>query len=217
MRPEFGMGLQGVIAARAGVVSGILNGVDTGVWSPEAEPVPYSVTAMKGKAANRAEICAEFGLDVPGPLAILVSRLTDQKGIDLLAGTIPDFIAGGGGLIVLGSGDPALEGAVLGLQARHGGRVAVRIGYDEALSHRLFAGGGRRSGRYGDPCQPCGLGGQGGDGDRVSSGGRGGVGAGLARAVGALCRPRDLGAGAEERDAAGRGLGSLGCGLCRAL
>src|SRR3989338_2862141 len=131
MRPEFGMGLQGVIAARAGVVSGILNGVDTGVWSPEAEPVPYSVTAMKGKAANRAEICAEFGLDVPGPLAILVSRLTDQKGIDLLAGTIPDFIAGGGGLIVLGSGDPALEGAVLGLQARHGGRVAVRIGYDE--------------------------------------------------------------------------------------
>jgi starch synthase len=141
MRPEFGMGLQGVIAARAEVVSGILNGVDTGVWSPEAEPVPYSLAAMKGKAANRAEICAEFGLEVPGPLAILVSRLTDQKGIDLLAGTIPDFIAGGGGLIVLGSGDPALEGAVLGLQARHPGRVAVRIGYDEALSHRLFAGG----------------------------------------------------------------------------
>lgn len=141
MRPEFGMGLQGVIAARAGVVSGILNGVDTAVWSPEAEPVPYSVTSMKGKSANRAEICAEFGLEVAGPLAILVSRLTDQKGIDLLAGTIPDFIAGGGGLIVLGSGDPALEGAVLGLQARHPGRVAVRIGYDEALSHRLFAGG----------------------------------------------------------------------------
>jgi starch synthase len=141
MRPEFGMGLQGVIAARAGVVSGILNGVDTAVWSPEAEPVPYSVTAMKGKAANRAEICAEFGLEVAGPLAILVSRLTDQKGIDLLAGTIPDFIAGGGGLIVLGSGDPALEGAVLGLQARFPGKVAVRIGYDEALSHRLFAGG----------------------------------------------------------------------------
>ena len=141
MRPEFGMGLQGVIAARAGVVSGILNGVDTVVWSPEAEPVPYSVGAMKGKAANRAEICAEFGLEVAGPLAILVSRLTDQKGIDLVAGTIPGFIAGGGGLIVLGSGDPALEGAVLGLQARFPGKVAVRIGYDEALSHCLFAGG----------------------------------------------------------------------------
>ena len=141
MRPEFGMGLQGVIAARADVVSGILNGVDTTVWSPEAEPIPYSARAMTGKAANRAAICAEFGLDVPGPLAILVSRLTDQKGIDLLADTIPDFIAGGAGLIVLGSGDPVLEAAMTALQTRFAGRVAVRIGYDEALSHRLFAGG----------------------------------------------------------------------------
>ena len=141
MRPEFGMGLQGVIAARADVVSGILNGVDTTVWSPEAEPIPYSARAMTGKAANRAAICAEFGLEVPGPLAILVSRLTDQKGIDLLADTIPDFIAGGAGLIVLGSGDPVLEAAMTALQTRFAGRVAVRIGYDEALSHRLFAGG----------------------------------------------------------------------------
>ena len=141
MRPEFGMGLQGVIANRAAVVSGILNGVDTGVWDPEGEAIPYSARAMKGKAANRTAICAEFGLDVPGPLAILVSRLTDQKGIDLLAATIPDFIAGGGGLIVLGSGDPGLEAAMRGLQAQFPGRVAVRIGYDEALSHRLFAGG----------------------------------------------------------------------------
>ena len=141
MRPEFGMGLQGVIADRAAVVSGILNGVDTGVWDPAAEPIPYSARAMKGKAANRKALCAEFGLEVPGPLAILVSRLTDQKGIDLLAATIPDFIAGGGGLIVLGSGDPGLEAAMRGLQAQFPGRVAVRIGYDEALSHRLFAGG----------------------------------------------------------------------------
>lgn len=141
MRPEFGMGLQGVIAQRADVVSGILNGVDTGVWSPEAEPLPYSARAMKGKAANRAALCAEFGLEVPGPLAILVSRLTDQKGIDLLEATIPDFIAGGGGLAVLGSGDPALEAAVRRLEARFPGKVSVRIGYDEALSHRLFAGG----------------------------------------------------------------------------
>ncbi len=141
MRPEFGMGLQGVIAARAEVVCGILNGVDTNLWAPETEPLPYSAKAPKGKAANRAALCAAFGLEVPGPLAILVSRLTDQKGIDLLAGTIPDFIAAGGGLIVLGSGDPALEAAMRGLAARFAGRVAVRIGYDEALSHQLFAGG----------------------------------------------------------------------------
>ncbi len=140
MRPEFGMGLQGVIAARAAQVSGILNGVDTGVWSPEAEPLPYSVSSLAGKAAARASLCEEFGLEVPGPLAIVVSRLTDQKGIDLLSAVIPEFVVGGGGLLVLGSGDPSLEGAMRGLAARFPGRVAVRIGYDEALSHRFFSG-----------------------------------------------------------------------------
>lgn len=140
MRAEFGMGLQGVIAARAARVSGILNGVDTGVWSPEVEPLPYSAAAPAGKAQARAALCAEFGIDVPGPLAIVVSRLTDQKGIDLLPQVVPDFVAAGGGLIVLGTGDPALEGAMRGLAAAHPGRVAVRIGYDEALSHMLFSG-----------------------------------------------------------------------------
>ncbi len=129
LRPQYGMGLQGVIAARGADVSGILNGVDTAVWSPEAEPVPYSVKSLKGKAANRAALCAEFGLEVPeGPLAIVVSRLTDQKGIDLLPLVVPDFVAAGGGLLVLGSGDPALEAAMRGLEVRFAGRVAVRIG-----------------------------------------------------------------------------------------
>jgi starch synthase len=140
MRPEFGMGLQGVISARGPVVSGILNGVDTGVWNPSVEDPAFGPKSMAGKAAARARICEEFGLDVPGPLAIVVSRLTDQKGIDLLPEVVPDFVLGGGGLIVLGSGDPALEGAVRNLADRFPGRVAVRIGYDEGLSHRLFAG-----------------------------------------------------------------------------
>lgn len=95
---------------------------------------------MAGKAKARASLCAEFGLDVPGPLAIVVSRMTDQKGIDLLPAVIPEFIAGGGGLLVLGSGEPALEGAMRGLSAQFPGRVSVRIGYDEALSHRMFSG-----------------------------------------------------------------------------
>jgi len=140
MRPAFGMGLEGVIAARGAAVSGILNGVDTAVWSPEAEDPPYSVRSLAGKAKARAALCAEFGLTVPGPLAIVVSRLTDQKGIDLLPAVIPQFVVDGGGLIVLGSGDAALEGAVQDLARRHPGRVAVQIGYDEGLSHRLFAG-----------------------------------------------------------------------------
>ena len=143
MRAEYGMGLEGVIVARADRVSGILNGVDTDVWSPEADPAitPYSAKTLKDKAINRAAIQAEFGLDVPGPLAIVVSRLTDQKGIDLLPAVIPEFIEGGGGLLVLGSGDPVLEAAMRALETRYPGRVAVRIGYDEALSHRMFAGG----------------------------------------------------------------------------
>lgn len=141
LRPEFGMGLHGVIQARAAVVSGILNGVDTAVWSPEVEPVAFSAKDMAGKAAARAALCAEFGLQVPGPLAIVVSRLTDQKGIDLLAAVVPDFVVGGGGLVVLGSGDPKLEAAMQELARLFPGRVGLRIGYDEALSHRMFAGG----------------------------------------------------------------------------
>ncbi|WP_435259099.1 glycogen synthase GlgA [Thioclava sp. FR2] len=140
MRPEFGMGLQGVIAARAGDVSGILNGVDTTVWNPEAEDHPFSAKSLSGKAKARKALCDEFGLDVPGPLAIVVSRLTDQKGIDLLPEAIPAFVAAGGGVAILGSGDPALESAMRGLAAFHPGRVGLRIGYDEALSHRMFAG-----------------------------------------------------------------------------
>ncbi|WP_092897511.1 glycogen synthase GlgA [Rhodobacter sp. 24-YEA-8] len=142
MRPEFGLGLQGVLAARSAVVSGIVNGIDTRVWSPEAEIVnAYSATSMSGKAEARAALQAEFGLSVPGPLAVLVSRLTDQKGVDLLPAALPDFIEGGGGLAVLGSGDAGAEAQMLSLAARWPGRVSVRIGYDEGLSHRLFQGG----------------------------------------------------------------------------
>ncbi|TGD63038.1 glycogen synthase GlgA [Tabrizicola sp. WMC-M-20] len=140
MRADFGMGLQGVIAARAARVSGILNGVDTGVWSPEGEPVPFSAKQPGGKAQARAALCAAFGVDVPGPLAIVVSRLTHQKGIDLLPQVVPDFVAAGGGLVVLGTGDPDMEDAMRWLTDAHPGRVAVKIGYDEALSHLLFSG-----------------------------------------------------------------------------
>lgn len=140
-RAEFGMGLQGVIAARAADVTGILNGVDTGIWSPEAGTIPYSAANPKDKAKARAALCTEFGLKVLGPLAIVVSRLTDQKGIDLLPEVADGFIAAGGGLAILGSGDLALETQMRALAARNPGRVAVRIGYDEALSLRMFAGG----------------------------------------------------------------------------
>lgn len=144
MRPEFGMGLEGVIAARSRDLHGILNGVDEAVWSPEndAAIAAYSAADLKPKAENRATLAAEFGLTPgDGPLAIVVSRLTDQKGIDLLAAALPEFIEAGGSLAVLGSGDPVLEAAMRRAADRFPGRVGVRIGYDEALSHRMFAGG----------------------------------------------------------------------------
>lgn len=144
MRPEFGMGLEGVIARRAHDLHGILNGVDAAVWSPEADTAitPYSRANLKPKAENRDALLAEFGLGaVPGPLAIVVSRLTWQKGIDLIEDALPEFIAAGGGLVLLGSGDPQLEAAMRRAAEHWPHRVGVKIGYDEALSHRMFAGG----------------------------------------------------------------------------
>jgi starch synthase len=140
MRPEFGMGLEGVIAARAGDVVGILNGVDREIWSPEHEAIPYSAADMAGKAANRAALCQDLGLDVQGPLAILVSRLTQQKGIDLLLAALPEYVRAGGGLAVLGTGDPAFEIALRALAAQFPAQMHVKIGYDEGYAHRLFAG-----------------------------------------------------------------------------
>ncbi|HEY0275266.1 MAG TPA: glycogen synthase GlgA [Paenirhodobacter sp.] len=145
MRGEFGLGLEGVMQARAGVVQGILNGVDTAVWDPSGErgEFPYSATKLAGKARNRKALLQAFGLDpeLAGPLAVVVSRLTAQKGIDLVTGAIDAFIAGGGGLAVLGTGDGWAEDQMRALAARYPGRVGVRIGYDEALSHQMFAGG----------------------------------------------------------------------------
>lgn len=139
--PEFGMGLEGVIQARAGRLTGILNGIDTDIWNPAADPAiaPYSSPA--GKAANARRLRADFGLaEGKGPLAGVVSRLSDQKGLDLLLEALPGFLAQGGQLLLLGSGERRLENAFLAAAAGHPGQVAVRIGYDEDLSHRIYAG-----------------------------------------------------------------------------
>lgn len=141
MRPEFGMGLEGVIAARAGDVLGILNGVDPSVWSPELEPIPYSAETLSEKAKNKSALLKALKLKVKGPLAIIVSRLTAQKGIDLALAALPEFLDAGGGLAVLGTGDPAFEIALRALASRYPAQVSVKIGYDEGHSHRLFAGG----------------------------------------------------------------------------
>jgi starch synthase len=139
MRPEFGMGLDGVVRARSADVAGILNGIDTTIWNPATDPhLAKGYSTPRGKAANRRAVLAEFGLaDGGGPVCAVVSRLSEQKGLDLLLQALPALTARGGRLILLGSGDRALENAWL---AAASDAVAVRIGYDEALSHRMYAG-----------------------------------------------------------------------------
>ena len=142
---EFGCGLDGVIRGRGGDVSGILNGVDGAVWNPAADPslaARYSADELAPKAACKAALQAELGLavDAAAPLFGVVSRLTSQKGLDLVLGALPGLLQRGGQLALQGTGEPALEAAFRRAMAEHGGLVAVRIGYDEAFAHRLIAG-----------------------------------------------------------------------------
>ncbi|HEU4460843.1 MAG TPA: glycogen synthase GlgA [Methylibium sp.] len=143
--PEFGCGLDGVLRGRADDVSGILNGIDDGVWNPAADPhlaAPYSAARPAGKARCKQALQAELGL-APRKGAMLfgvVSRLTAQKGLDLLLAAAPTLLRHGAQLALQGSGDAKLEAAFAALAAAHPGEVAVRIGYDEATAHRLIAG-----------------------------------------------------------------------------
>ena len=138
---EFGMGLQGVIRARELDVTGILNGIDETVWNPETDPlIRARYKTPRGKARNKKALRREFGLpDGDGPLAVLISRLTHQKGIDLLIEALPALVDRGGQVAILGSGDPTLERTLAAAAAAHP-LISVRIGYDEALSHRMIAG-----------------------------------------------------------------------------
>lgn len=143
---HFGFGLEGVVKARRerGELAGFINGVDTSVWDPATDPevVPYSALDTSGKAENRQRLLQEFSLAEPtGPLAVVVTRLTYQKGIDLMVEALPGFLERGGAVAILGSGDANYEAALGDLAARYPGQVGLRIGYDEALSHRLYAGG----------------------------------------------------------------------------
>ncbi|MFZ7091519.1 glycogen synthase GlgA [Primorskyibacter sp. 2E233] len=141
LTPEFGIGMDGVLRDRQAVLTGIVNGIDTDVWNPETDPNITPYKTPKGKVANTEALRAEFGLEPSdGPLCVLVSRLTEQKGIDLLIKALPALLDRGGQLALLGSGDPALEAEVQELAAANAG-VGVKLGYDESLSHRIIAGG----------------------------------------------------------------------------
>ena len=144
--PAFGCGLEGVLFERRERLTGILNGIDEAVWNPSADlllPASFAAHDLAGKAVNKQRLQETMGLNVDPsrPLAVMVSRLTDQKGADLVLGALPWMRELGLQFALLGSGEHGLQDAFVRAAHENPGEVAVRIGYDEALSHLLVAGG----------------------------------------------------------------------------
>lgn len=142
--PYGGSGFDGLLRARSASLTGIVNGVDYSVWNPALDThlaANYAPVKMKGKAACKAALQREFGLaeNKSAPLFGMVSRLTEQKGIDLVLDALPALRAMGGQLIILGTGETYWQQVLLDAAASDPD-IAVRIAYQEALSHRIIAG-----------------------------------------------------------------------------
>ncbi len=159
--PEYGFGMDGALRARAADLTGILNGADYGVWSPEADallPAHYSAADLAGKRVVKQHLVAEFGLPeeaMDRPLIGIVSRFTRQKGTDILAEVAGQMVAEGIYLVALGTGDPEYEEFFRGMAAEHPGQIAVRVGFDNRLAHLIEGGADMflMPSRY----EPCGL------------------------------------------------------------
>ncbi len=142
--PQFGMGLEGLLNDRAHDLYGILNGIDATAWNPQSDSElagNYAAANTKKRYLNKSALAERFGIDdSEGPLFGLVSRLTWQKGIDIVAENVDWLVSLGAQLVVLGSGDSHLETAMAEAAERHSGRVGFIKGYDEALSHLIQGG-----------------------------------------------------------------------------
>ncbi|MES1982464.1 MAG: glycogen synthase GlgA [Pseudomonadota bacterium] len=140
-----GFGLQGLLAARSDVLTGILNGIDTREWDPATDTSlarTYDSKNLEAKSANKRELQRRMGLQAgPAiPLFGLVSRFTHQKGVDLVVQVAPQLLQLPAQLILLGSGDSELQRAVLELARAYPGQIGVHIGFEEKLSHLIEAG-----------------------------------------------------------------------------
>ncbi len=145
LEPDGGLGFEGLLRARADVVSGVLNGVDVDVWDPQTDPrlaARFSAQDLSGRRVNKQALFARFGLDPAGdPLTFgVVSRLSSQKGLDLLADAVPVLIGLGASLALLGAGEAWLEERFRALAAAHPGRIGCVFGYDEGLAHLIQGG-----------------------------------------------------------------------------
>jgi starch synthase len=143
--PLGGMGLDGLLRARADVLSGILNGIDETVWNPAHDPylaARFDSGRLTGRAANKVALQCQLGLyaDPSRMMFGAITRFATQKGTDLLLEALPALIESGAQLALLGSGDRSLEARIRTAVAAHPGSVAVRLGYDEALAHLIQGG-----------------------------------------------------------------------------
>jgi starch synthase len=158
--PEGGMGLDGLLRTRSDVVSGILNGIDDNVWNPATDThlaQRFDGARLEMRAANKKALQARLGL-TPDPEAQVfgvVSRLTEQKGLDLVLASLPRLLSGGAQLALLGSGDAALEGSFEAARIVYPGQVGCLFGYDEALAHQIQ--GGSDALLVPSRFEPCGL------------------------------------------------------------
>ena len=140
-------GLESLLASERGKSAGILNGIDNDVWDPEKDPMLEKNFAFRtvdsGKKANKAALCAVFNLDPAKPLFTFIGRLVGEKGADLLPDIFHNALAHSHGninILVLGSGDPVIESRLEQLKHWFGGNYNTYIGYNEQLSHQIYAG-----------------------------------------------------------------------------
>ncbi len=143
--PEFGYGLEGLLAHRKDTLSGIINGIDLEHWNPATDSYinhPFNAKSLDKKSANKVELQERFGLPADNQCALfgLISRLVEQKGIDMVLECLPGILEMPVQFVVLGAGDTGFEKRLQQLQNLHPDKIAVTIGYDEALAHLIEAG-----------------------------------------------------------------------------
>lgn len=161
LRPEYGFGLEETLRARSGGVVGITNGIDTDRFNPATDAAITrhydAVTAAEGKVVNRAALAKLAGWsDSARPILGVVSRLTEQKGIDLLLAALPTWLEGGGRVVILGTGQPELEQHLQTAAQAHPESIKIQLGFDAALAQQIYGG----SDFFAMPSkfEPCGLG-----------------------------------------------------------
>ena len=143
--PDAGMGLDGLLRARSDVLSGILNGIDIAVWNPGTDPriaSPFGVNTLADRAANKTALQRRFDLPLAPDAFLLgvISRLSWQKGLDLLLESLPLALCKGVQLVLLGNGDRDLEARYIAATKSYPDQIGVLIGYDENLAHLIQAG-----------------------------------------------------------------------------